>query len=66
MLTVLVGLVHMGFIAKVLPGEGAMAFAAVVVLTMLATETLDTRLMWDVTPIQSGTGAQRDHGRIAS
>ena len=47
MLTTLVALVHMGFIATVLPGAGAIAFASVVVLTMLAAATFDPRLMWD-------------------
>jgi paraquat-inducible protein A len=47
MLTVLVALVHMGFIATVLPGAGAVAFAAVVVLTMFAAAAFDPRLMWD-------------------
>lgn len=47
MLTLLVGLVRMGFIAKVLPEGGALAFAAVVVLTMMATEAMDPRVMWD-------------------
>jgi paraquat-inducible protein A len=46
-LTLLVALVRMGFLATVFPGEGAMAFAGVVVLTMLATECFDPRLMWD-------------------
>jgi paraquat-inducible protein A len=47
MLTVLVALVHMGFVATVHPGPGAAAFAAVVVLTMLASASFDPRLMWD-------------------
>ncbi len=47
MLTTLVALVHMGFIATVLPGGGAIAFASVVVLTMLASASFDPRLMWD-------------------
>jgi paraquat-inducible protein A len=47
MLTVLVGLLHMGRLTNVSPDAGAMAFAAVVVLTMIATEALDPRLMWD-------------------
>jgi paraquat-inducible protein A len=47
MLTVLVALVHMGFVATVLPGPGAICFAAVVVLTMFATVMFDPRLMWD-------------------
>jgi paraquat-inducible protein A len=47
MLSVLVGVVHFGPIASVLPGAGAVAFCAVVLLTMAATELLDPRLMWD-------------------
>lgn len=47
MLTVLVALVRMGFIATVLPGLGSGAFAAVVLLTMFAAESFDPRLMWD-------------------
>jgi paraquat-inducible protein A len=47
MLTTLVALVHMGFVATVLPGGGAIAFASVVVLTMLASASFDPRLMWD-------------------
>jgi paraquat-inducible protein A len=66
MLTVLVGLVHMGFIAKVLPGDGAMAFAAVVVLTMLATELLDTRLMWDEATPRNGAPSRSDQEQVAS
>lgn len=40
-------LVQMGAIAEVTPGPGAFAFAAVVVLTMLAARSFDARLMWD-------------------
>jgi len=47
MLTLLVALVHMGFIATVLPGAGAVAFAGVVVLTMVGAASFDPRLMWD-------------------
>lgn len=46
-LTTLVALVQMGILATVLPGNGAVAFSAVVILTMLATECFDPRLMWD-------------------
>ncbi len=48
MLTTLVALVHMGFIATVLPNAGAIAFAAVVILTMFAARAFDPRIMWDV------------------
>ncbi len=47
MLSVLVGLVRFGTIASVRPGMGAMAFCAVVLLTMAVTELFDPRLMWD-------------------
>ena len=45
--TVLVALVRMGRLASVLPGPGALAFAAVVVLTLLAAASFDARLIWD-------------------
>lgn len=43
----LVGLVHFQNFADVQPGGGAIAFAAVVVLTMLASMSFDPRLIWD-------------------
>lgn len=43
----LVALVHFKSFALVLPGGGAVAFAAVVVLTMLASMSFDPRLIWD-------------------
>jgi len=45
--SILVGLVQFGQIASVYPGPGAIAFAAVVILTMLAARSFDPRLMWD-------------------
>ncbi|MBC7800646.1 MAG: paraquat-inducible protein A [Gemmatimonadaceae bacterium] len=47
MVAVLVALVRMGIIASVTPGLGAVFFAGVVVLTMLAAFSFDPRLMWD-------------------
>ena len=44
---ILVALVQFGKIASVYPGPGAIAFAAVVILTMLAARSFDPRLMWD-------------------
>jgi paraquat-inducible protein A len=44
---ILVALLRLGVIASVQPGIGAVAFASVVVLTMLATISFDPRLMWD-------------------
>lgn len=57
--TILVSLVHMGVLASVLPRYGAVAFCAVVLLTMLAAETFDPRLMWDAAGLNS-RGLQRE------
>lgn len=57
--TILVSLVHMGVLASVLPRLGAAAFCAVVLLTMLAAETFDPRLMWDAAGLNS-RGQARD------
>jgi paraquat-inducible protein A len=46
-LATLVAMVRMGFLATVTPDAGAVAFTAVVILTMLATQVFDPRLMWD-------------------
>ncbi len=48
MLSILVALVRMGLLASVIPDIGAVCFAAVVILTMLAAFSFDPRLMWDV------------------
>ncbi len=45
--SILVALVQFGTLASVYPGPGAIAFAAVVILTMLAAQSFDPRLMWD-------------------
>ncbi len=45
--SVLVALLQFGAIAQARAGAGLTAFAAVVILTMIATRTFDTRLMWD-------------------
>ncbi|WP_428536370.1 paraquat-inducible protein A [Rhodopila sp.] len=45
--SILVGVVQFGKLASVYPGPGAIAFAAVVILTMLAAHSFDPRLMWD-------------------
>jgi paraquat-inducible protein A len=46
----LVTLVHFGILAQVSPGGGIIAFGAVVVLTMLASQSFDPRLIWDDAP----------------
>ena len=45
--TMLVALVQLGALATIAPGPGAMAFGAVVVLTMFAAMSFDPRLIWD-------------------
>lgn len=45
--TVLVALVQAQSLATILPGPGVIAFAAVVVSSMLAVESFDPRLIWD-------------------
>jgi paraquat-inducible protein A len=45
--SILVALVQFGKLASVYPGPGAIAFAAVVILTMLAARSFDPRLVWD-------------------
>ncbi len=43
----LAALVQAGTLASIIPGGGAMAFSAVVVLTMMASLSFDPRLLWD-------------------
>ena len=45
--TILVSLVQLGPIATITAGPGAAYFSAVVILTMLAAESFDPRLIWD-------------------
>lgn len=47
MTAVLVGLVQLGAIATIVPGMGAMCFAAVVVLTLYAARSFEPRALWD-------------------
>lgn len=46
-IAILVAVVRFGSLASIVPGYGAIAFASVVVLTMLAALTFDPRLIWD-------------------
>lgn len=52
MISILVSLVDLGGAGQVIAGPAATAFAAVVVLTMLATNSFDPRLLWDRKGIQ--------------
>jgi paraquat-inducible protein A len=47
LLAIGVSLVELGEVATVHPGRGVFSFAAVVVLTLLATLSFDPRLLWD-------------------
>ncbi len=47
MLSILVALVQFGALSEVRAGYGALAFASVIVLTMVASRAFDARLMWD-------------------
>jgi len=47
MLSILVALVQFGTLSEVRAGLGALAFGAVVVVTMIASRAFDARLMWD-------------------
>ncbi len=47
MVSILTALVRMGTIASVAPGAGAIAFCAVVIVTILSAQGFDPRLMWD-------------------
>ena len=46
-ISILVALVQLQALATIYAGPGAVAFCAVVVLTMFAAESFDPRLMWD-------------------
>jgi paraquat-inducible protein A len=44
---ILVALVHLGGILVIRPGSAALAFAGVVIVTIIAAESFDPRLIWD-------------------
>lgn len=46
-LAILVSLVRLQRLASIIPGEGAMAFALVVVFTLLASASFDPQLIWE-------------------
>ena len=52
--TLLVALVQFGVLATVEAKAGAVAFAAVIVITMFAAEAFDPRLMWDAVEGRNG------------
>lgn len=44
---ILVALVHLGGLLAIRPGVAALSFAGVVIVTMIAAESFDPRLIWD-------------------
>ncbi|WP_188027627.1 PqiA/YebS family transporter subunit [Tolumonas osonensis] len=55
---VLVALIRMGKLMSVYPGSAALAFAGVVILTMLSAMSFDPRLLWDNEPISDRANPQ--------
>jgi len=47
LLAICVSMIEMGEVATVHPGRGFFSFAVAVVLTLLATLSFDSRLLWD-------------------
>jgi paraquat-inducible protein A len=45
--SILVALIHLGGVLRITPGAAAVAFGGVVIVTMLAAESFDSRLIWD-------------------
>ena len=54
LLAILVAVVKLEQLATVLPGPGIVAFAAVVILTILASQSFDPRLIWDRAETEEG------------
>ncbi len=59
MISILTALVQMGALATVIPGPGALSFCAVVLLTMVAAQRFDPRLMWDALDHHDPSAATR-------
>jgi paraquat-inducible protein A len=53
-IAILVALVQLGSLASIVPGPGIIAFACVVVLTMIAAICFDPRLLWDAAGANDG------------
>lgn len=63
---ILVALIRAGNLMSVTPGPAALAFGAVVVLTMLAAMSFDPRLIWDIpTPPRPAADKDAAHERLA-
>ena len=57
-IAILVSLINFGNLATISAGPGAVAFASVVILTMLAAVTFDPRLIWDNTFDEEEVGSE--------
>ena len=56
--TVLVALIQMGNFMSILPGEAAIAFGTLVITTMIAAFSFDSRLIWE--PLNAPTEEQEE------
>jgi len=68
MISMLVALIEFGNLARVDAEPGAVAFAAVVILTMFASRAFDPRLMWDALAHQEPVEKEDEHeelGRVS-
>ena len=63
---IVVALVRLGNLLSIDPGPGGLAFAAVVVLTMLAAFSFDPRLIWDRQPAPDPDAQPRDDDELHS
>ena len=59
---ILVALIRAGSLMSITPGPAALAFASVVVLTMLAAMTFDPRLIWDAPETTASTSDKSHSG----
>lgn len=62
----LAGLVQFGALATIHPRTGILAFAAAVVLTVLATDAFDSRVLWVETTNDSGRPAKQRGGILSA
>lgn len=59
---ILVALVHLGGLLVIRPGIAALSFAGVVMVTMVAAESFDSRLIWDRMDEQGSRKSKRVKG----
>ncbi|MGC9421501.1 MULTISPECIES: paraquat-inducible protein A [unclassified Vibrio] len=59
-ISIMLSLIDHGQLLNFTPGYGAVAFGCVVILTMLATESLDSRLIWDSIAVNTNHSESSD------